>query len=541
MMTTSSRESTYQSEGRTSGSLWRRVFDWASIAQVDEEERAVGARVQLYLRSLVLVVGVFYFGSLAALLLFAPARWVDTMTAPARLAQLVSLLVLVVGLVFVRRTPKHAATTEVLATLLFCGASVWSSANAPAAARPDLLSVLAVTVTLAFRAALVPSTTSRTLATGIACVIPVAGVGLHTYQQVQLAGLPAQPLRLVTLGAWLAAAVFVSTVTTRVIYGLQTLIRRAQRLGQYELHDKLGEGGMGVVYRATHVLLKRMTAIKLIHQQSASSLRRFEREVKLTSTLLHPNTVSVYDYGRTPDGIFYYAMEYVNGVTLKELVSRCGPLPSARVVHLLAQVAGSLAEAHGLGLVHRDIKADNIMLCHRAGVPDHVKVLDFGLVKDTTDDEHASLTAINTIVGTPHYMAPEALTHPEHVDARVDIYALGVLGCYLLTGQMPLDGRNVIEVCSEHLNGKPTPPSTVVEVAPELERVLLLCLAKDAGKRPQSATELRDLLLNVPVACDWHEQAARDWWLNEGGSLLAQRVQPSAVSRSAALSVLIDE
>jgi CHASE1-domain containing sensor protein len=264
----------------------------------------------------------------------------------------------------------------------------------------------------------------------------------------------------------LGAGLLLTAVLTTTLLGLGYIrsLRRqvsdARRLGQYDLERKLGQGGMGTVYRARHALLRRPTAIKLLPMEKvgAQAIARFEREVQHTSSLTHPNTVSIYDYGRTPDGVFYYAMEYLDGVDLQDLVDQTGPQDPRRVVHVLKQVAGALSEAHPQGLVHRDVKPANIVLCERGGVRDTVKVFDFGLVKDITSTDVSQSTAA-TIIGTPLYMAPEAVTAPEAVGPSADLYALGAVAYFLLTGVPPFHGQSVVEVCSQHVHQAPVPPS----------------------------------------------------------------------------------
>src|SRR4029079_4450667 len=201
----------------------------------------------------------------------------------------------------------------------------------------------------------------------------------------------------------------------------------AKQLGQYALEDKIGAGGMGSVYKARHAMLRRPTAVKLLDadKMTPAAVSRFEREVQLTSALSHPNTVAIYDYGHTPDGIFYYAMEYLDGMNLDELVRCFGPVPEARAVHILRQVCGALAEAHAQNLVHRDIKPANIFLTIRGGLRDFVKVLDFGLVKALEGAESGNVASANVVTGTPLYLSPEAVNEPDKVDARADVYAIG--------------------------------------------------------------------------------------------------------------------
>lgn len=271
---------------------------------------------------------------------------------------------------------------------------------------------------------------------------------------------------------------------------------------------------MGAVFLAQHALLRRPTAVKMLFSERVGpeALARFEREVRLTATLTHPNTVSIYDYGHTPDGAFYYAMEYLDGVDLERLVSRFGPQPPARVIHLLQQACASLAEAHARGLVHRDIKPANIILCERGGVPDTVKVVDFGLVKDVGAGSDAALSRADMILGTPHYMAPESVRGAS-VDGRADLYALGAVGYFLLTGGPVFDAASPLEVCSLHLSEEPEAPSARAGTTlPErLEALVLACLRKEPGERPASAAELRRALLACEVP-PWTEEDARAWW-----------------------------
>jgi eukaryotic-like serine/threonine-protein kinase len=283
------------------------------------------------------------------------------------------------------------------------------------------------------------------------------------------------------------------------------------RLGPYTLGEKIGEGGMGVVYKAHHAMLKRPTAIKLLPSERAAGreLERFEREVQLTSMLSHPNTISVYDFGRTDEGSFYYAMEYLEGLDLQALVEKSGPQPPARVAHLLAQVCGALVEAHGVGLLHRDIKPANVFLCERGGIRDVVKVLDFGLIKQFgSRNEDAPRTESNAIVGTPMYLSPEAVTAPEEMDGRSDLYAVGALGYFLLTGAPPFSGKSMIDVCCQHLHAEPVPPSrrAVGPIPASLEELILSCLAKSPARRPADAASLQRALL--PLAAAWTQEAA---------------------------------
>lgn len=301
----------------------------------------------------------------------------------------------------------------------------------------------------------------------------------------------------------------------QIVHQLGVKLKKARQLGSYTLIEKIGEGGMGVVYRARHAMLQRPTAIKLLpaDKVGASSLARFEMEVQLTAKLTHANTVTVFDYGRTPGGVFYYAMELLEGATLAEVVAAGGPLSESRVVRILGQVAGALAEAHGVHLIHRDIKPANIMLSWQGGRPDVAKVLDFGLVREL-DRVEDTVTATDVITGTPQYLAPEAIKAGHAVGPSIDIYALGAVGYFLLTGQHVFSANTVVEVCAAHLHDAPVPPSKRLgrPITADLESLILRCLAKESEGRPQDAEALRRELLDCAVDDEWTDDMAREWW-----------------------------
>ena len=258
------------------------------------------------------------------------------------------------------------------------------------------------------------------------------------------------PLRYPLIASWLPLGVLIVAAggflySAFHIASLQRQIGVARQVGQYTLEEKIGEGGMGVVYRARHSMLRRRTAVKLLKPEHMTpvAIARFEREVQLASQLTHPNTIEIYDFGRTTDGVFYYAMEYLPGASLAQLIQIEGAVPPGRAVYILKQICGSLAEAHGIGLAHRDVKPHNIMLCERGGQADFIKVLDFGLVKSTSNDENTGLTAVTALAGTPLYMAPERLRDPLVTDTRSDLYSLGAVAYDLLTG------RNIFHCVSD--------------------------------------------------------------------------------------------
>jgi serine/threonine-protein kinase len=396
---------------------------------------------------------------------------------------------------------------------LMCGAEMTGLSNESLFVQVSI--TLAVVAT---RAVIVPGTARRTLWISAAAAIPL--VLLACYSSMRLpqttAAHPLAGVATITyVSTWAVLIVAVATLTSRVIYGLQERVRAVTQLGQYTLEEKLGEGGMGLVYKARHALLRRPTAVKLLPAKLAGerSVKRFEREVQLTSSLTHPNTIAIYDYGHTPDGTFYYAMEYLEGLTLDDLITYDGPQPAARVVHILRQVCGALAEAHGIGLIHRDIKPANLMLCARGGIPDCVKVLDFGLVKETSHDEGAEVTTDGTLLGTPAFLAPEAIGNCEAIDARADIYALGAACYQLLAGVPVFHATTVIEMCAAHLHKVPEPPSkrSGQHIPAYLEELVLSCLAKDPNARPSSVDEILEALdRRGDVA--WSMADARRWW-----------------------------
>jgi hypothetical protein len=330
-----------------------------------------------------------------------------------------------------------------------------------------------------------------------------------------------------------AAGIFVAMFYIgRQRRALQQAALAAKQLGQYTLEEKLGSGGMGTVYRARHAMLRRATAVKLLDpdKMSAAAVARFEREVQLTGGLTHPNTVAIYDYGRTPEGLFYYAMEYLEGVTLDELVSRHGPLLEARALHLLRQVCGALAEAHAAGLVHRDVKPANVFLTNRGGLFDFVKVLDFGLVKAVDGGAEANLTSPNAVTGTPLYLSPEAVNAPDRVGAGSDVYAIGAVGYFLLTGGPVFTGSSVMEICMKHVQAAPEPPSARLgrAVSPDLEALLLRCLAKSPADRPADAAALLRELEGCAVEGRWTAEEAVVWWQANGAPAGARATPPPA-------------
>jgi HD-like signal output (HDOD) protein len=294
---------------------------------------------------------------------------------------------------------------------------------------------------------------------------------------------------------------------------LDTVVTQKQ-VGNYTLEEPIGNGGMGVVYRARHDMLKRPAALKLLNTSSISprSIARFESEVQLTSQLTSPNTIGIYDYGVTPGGVFYYAMEYIDGQTLTELVRSQGPLREARTIHLLLQACNSIGEAHSHGLIHRDIKPDNMMISNRGGVFDTLKVLDFGLAKVVEDQKDGE--TVHGLSGTPLYMSPDAVTSPSNVDCRSDIYSLGAVAYFLLTGEPVFTGRDLTEILTKHVEAKPLPPSVRSgrAIAEDLQAVIMDCLEKRPHRRPATIADLAARLQACQQAGQWTQTQAADCW-----------------------------
>ncbi len=308
----------------------------------------------------------------------------------------------------------------------------------------------------------------------------------------------------------------ISSFAAQTISRLRSQVAEARRFGQYRLRERIGAGGMGEVFLAEHELLKRPCAVKLIRPEvvlRAGTIERFEREVRINATLSHPNTVEIFDYGRTEDGTYYYVMEYLPGMSLGELVERYGPLPLGRTVYLLRQVALALQEAHEAGLIHRDIKPSNIFAARRGGMDDVAKVLDFGLVRPVATSLSPHTSDEGQILGTPLYMSPEQASNSRPLDARSDIYSLGAVAYYLLTGRPPFDVPNAIEAIIAHARDPVVPVSKIRDDVPaDLDGVVLRCLAKDPEGRFPDAESVEIALGRCTCASSWDKALARRWW-----------------------------
>ncbi len=442
-----------------------------------------------------------------------------------------------------RRSSLRALYTIDALYVLLIGAAFGLSAYYSADKRAAVWSAFIWHTFIVFtRVIVVPSSGRRTAAVTALSYVPLllAAIGMALWTP---AALELPPLAFVLGGAlFIAVAVLLATTGSRVIYGLRRQVSEAMQLGQYTLDEKIGEGGMGAVYRARHALLRRPTAIKLLPagRYRADDIARFEREVQHTARLTHPNTVAVFDYGRSPAGVFYYAMEYLDGIDLETLVRREGAQPAPRVIHILRQVCGALDEAHAMGLSHRDIKPANIILCRRGRMPDVAKVVDFGLVKEVTRTGDGDAAA-RVIMGTPAYLSPEAVTDPDRVGPASDLYSLGCVAYFLLTATRVFEAKTAADLCVRHVSHPPEPPSRRTDraIPSELEALVLACLAKDPTARPASAFELRAALGRLPAYRDWDEAEALAWW-TAFEARRASQPAPRSAGRAGPLAMAVD-
>jgi hypothetical protein len=370
-----------------------------------------------------------------------------------------------------------------------------------------------------------PNTPGKTLLASLGA----ASTGLLTFMLSKSVGAtdPTTPMSVVVVyfgfTTYLCAAIAFSI--SKAVYRFGSQLHKAREVGSYQLVRPLGEGGMGEVWLAKHCMLARPAAIKLIRPEvlgvdeagRRSACRRFEREARATAALESCHTITVYDFGVTAEGAFYYVMELLKGLSFDALVRQFGPVKPGRVVHFLRQACRSLGEAHDRGLIHRDIKPANIFTCRVGPEHDFVKVLDFGLVKarDPAEPGGTELTAEGVTAGTPAFIAPEMALGKSDVDGRADLYALGCVGYWLLTGERVFAEDTPLATVLAHVQEKPTPPSmrTELEIPASLERVIMACLEKDPADRPASAAELDAMLAAVTLDEQWTAEDARDWWM----------------------------
>ena len=331
---------------------------------------------------------------------------------------------------------------------------------------------------------------------------------------------PFDVLALMTIPNYICVGLAVAVA--KVIYGWGVEVRRARRMGSYHLVERLGEGGMGEVWRAEHRMLARPAAIKLVRPEGMGRnpferqtlMRRFEREARATAALTSPHTIQLFDYGVAPNGTFYYVMELLRGLDLERFVERFGPMPAPRAAYLLRQACLSLDEAHNQGMIHRDVKPANVYLCRVGREHDFVKVLDFGLVKSVAGDapREVALTAAHMAAGTPAFMAPELAMGESRIDGRADLYALGCVGYWLVTGHQVFEERSPMRLMLAHAHQRPERPSrrSEVHIPGAFEELLMACLSKSPGDRPQTAEALAAALGGL--AGDWNQDEAEKWW-----------------------------
>ncbi|MBL4844023.1 MAG: serine/threonine protein kinase [Planctomycetes bacterium] len=504
------------------------------------------------------LVSVVFAGGVAALILtslfiYGPLGW----EAPHHLSHFLlsqtGLFALSLAMAFVAWRGVLSPSTTLRAGLVYqvAGALVISicAFQGDMLLQPVMVKLSWLAVWILLFPLFVPAPPSRALLTSLACAT-TAPLVFFTWCLSEGQALPTLPIVVETfLPYYVCAALAVAPAWLVYDLGVSASAARetARRLGSYRLVELLGKGGMGEVWRAEHALLKRPAAIKLVsppkdlEERSDASRREalesFELEAQVTACLSSPHTVSLYDYGVTGDGTFYYAMELLDGFDLEALVERFGPVSPARAIYLLRQVCESLGEAHRAGLVHRDIKPANLMACRVGDRVDFVKVLDFGLVRRVAT---SSLSAKESevlepdgshIVGTPAFMAPELMRKPQDVDGRADVYALGCVAYWLLTGRLVFEQPTMFAMLADHLHVAPAPPSSKTEmtIPAELEELIMDCLEKDPDRRPQTMNEFVGRLDRLPALNNWTDERAQLWWSARVG---AAGTEPSRVDDS---------
>ncbi len=500
------------------------VVNRLSSPGFDEETRTyLQQRVRLLAGAVTLITGALAAAFLVTELRASQAGLVGAVFSFVTTLPNAALFWLVVGALLMRRVLKRrrlspsalTAADGLLLQMLFapCLLLYATSHHYSFSGFPVVLPFL--TLFILTRAILVPSSARRTALLSSTAPLGVLAIQLHYGASFARPGEAYDHSHYVDMlvqnQVILIGAIGVACVASRVNLGLRRRTYEAGHLGQYEIHGKIGAGAMGEVYEATHSLLRRRTAIKLLRPEIAgeSSLRRFEQEVKQTSRLTHPNAVSIYDYGHTADGVFYYAMELLEGANLREIVDLTGPMPPGRVIHVLSAACGALSEAHTKGMVHRDIKPGNIMLADLGGEHDVVKILDFGLVKDLSQ-EAPELDKV--IMGTPETMAPEAV-YPDLMGPRADLYSLAAVGYHLLTGTPVFVADGLREYLRMHQTKHPEPPQERLPGVPDdLSQVIMKGLSKDPGMRPKNASTMRAQLLDCAATGSWNAVDATEWW-----------------------------
>ncbi len=485
----------------------------------------VRERLALVAKTLFLVSFAFYLFLLGSMVLVGGAPFLAVVRGPVAMGHLAASSTMALLWLLATRSGHSRRSLGALDAIGFIVAPGFLSIMTLNEEGQILQVLLALTVTVMIRAILVPSRPGRTMLLTALAFLPTVIVCIARHHPTELLPgfSPSYQKQYMTLNTvlWSVLGITLATISSRVTYGLRRQVAEANELGQYVLEEKIGGGGMGEVWQARHRLLIRPAAIKLIRPQMSGDagllLRRFEREARATAALKSPHTVQLYDFGATDDGRLYYVMELLDGVDLDTLVRQYGPLPAERVVHLLRQVCSSLQDAHVNGLVHRDIKPANIVVSRAGTTFDFAKVLDFGLVKLDTDrkgEDDVKLTSEGSAGGTPAFMAPEVVLGVADTDHRVDLYALGCVGYWLLTGKLVFAGKSAMEVMFHHAHTPPSRPSTRSElpIPASLEDLVMDCLEKDPIRRPASAEAVSAGLAAVALESPWTVERAERWW-----------------------------
>jgi serine/threonine-protein kinase len=465
--------------------------------------------------------------------------------APSVTVEIVAIAASLMMFVYVRfasHAPERKADAGLVYVVLNAAAVAFINATTGFAAQlgGSAVGLSWNTVVILVAAMVVPAPPRKMLGAALlsACMDPIAAWISHLY------GAPVASLgNTLVLYMPNVACAIVAALPAHVLHRLGGRLRQAQEMGSYQLVELLGRGGMGEVWRARHRFLARDAAIKLIRpellgagsdRETSDMLRRFEQEAQATASLTSPHTIQVFDFGATADQTFYYVMERLEGRDLQALVHEFGPAPAARALYLVRQLCHSLAEAHSRGLVHGDVTPSNIYVCRLGLDYDFVKVLDFGLVKSRGRRSPDLKSKVHTTTGTPAFMAPEIVLGAD-VDQRADVYAIGCVAYYLLTGQTVFDGDTPSELFALHLQARPIPPSrrTELSISREIDALVLACLAKDPRRRPQDASAVLDMLSRCPSQNLWDNALARNWWERHLVELAAPRAIPEDLALAA--------
>jgi serine/threonine-protein kinase len=490
----------------------------------------VRERLALLGKTLFLVSFGFYLFLLASLTLIGGAPFVAVVRGPVALGHLCASLTMALLWLLAGRARLSLWSLGALDAVSFVLAGAFLSLMTVNDEGQILQTLLALTVTVMVRSILLPSRPGRTALLSALVFVPTVVVCIARHHPTAfLPGFsPGYQKLHMTLNTvlWSVLGTTLATIVSRVLYGLRRQVAEASELGQYLLEERIGGGGMGEVWRARHRLLIRPAAIKLIRQGALGPMsgdpellvRRFEREARATAALTSPHTVQLYDFGITEDGRLYYVMELLDGLDLDTLVKQHGPLPPERVVHLLRQACSALQDAHANGLVHRDIKPANVVVSRAGTTFDFVKVLDFGLVKldsaRVADKNAINLSGEDSWSGTPGYMAPEVVLGAADTDHRVDLYALGCVTYFLLTGMLVFEGESAMQVMLQHAQAQPKRPSQRTDrpIPAALEDLVMQCLEKEPARRPASAEVVGARLDSVPLTAEWTAERAEEWW-----------------------------